>query len=184
MNLYLIGYEGLDQNKFFQLLQLYSVRSLVDIRELPISRKPGFSKSRLIETCQKYKIEYVHKPSLGCPRDIRHTYKKDGNWLNYSVKFFDYLCSQQNELKDLAEIVTKSKSCLMCFEADYLKCHRSYISLMLEKRFIPGLIVRDLRSSTTNEVGKPLLEGIQDQLSTIDLEIDALCPKEKTYLFS
>jgi len=176
MNLYMIGYEGLNQTEFFRLLNLSSIKTLIDIRELPLSRKAGFSKNQLLKTASLNNIDYIHKSSLGCPRDIRHAYRNNGNWLDYSVNFFSYLCTQQKALQELSEIVSRNNSCLMCFEADYFKCHRSYVSLMLEKRFLSGLIVKDLRSIKASWAEETFVEDIQAQLLTIDLEIDALCP--------
>ena len=42
-----IGYEGLTTRDFIDLLRRCRVSMIVDIRELPISRKPGFAKAAL-----------------------------------------------------------------------------------------------------------------------------------------
>ena len=44
MNLYTLGYEGLDVAAFIACLKRAAVRQVVDVREIPFSRKPGFSK--------------------------------------------------------------------------------------------------------------------------------------------
>jgi uncharacterized protein (DUF488 family) len=42
-----IGYEGREINEFVKYLKQYNISCLIDIREIPISRKKGFSKSAL-----------------------------------------------------------------------------------------------------------------------------------------
>jgi len=46
MTIYTIGYEGIDIEQFFTLLSEHNIETVVDVRELPLSRKPGFSKER------------------------------------------------------------------------------------------------------------------------------------------
>jgi hypothetical protein len=45
IDLMTIGYEGMTQKDFPGVLQRCRVTTLVDVRELAISRKPGFSKA-------------------------------------------------------------------------------------------------------------------------------------------
>ena len=47
MTVFTIGYEGLDIGAFMSLLAEHGIETVVDIRELPLSRKPGFSKKAL-----------------------------------------------------------------------------------------------------------------------------------------
>ncbi len=44
--LYTLGYEGLSLAEFFDRLAQAGVSRLVDVRELPLSRRPGFSKTK------------------------------------------------------------------------------------------------------------------------------------------
>jgi uncharacterized protein (DUF488 family) len=63
-----LGYEGLDTETFFQILANNHVQTLVDIRELPLSRKRGFSKSALGENASAFGLKYVHIPSSSLPK--------------------------------------------------------------------------------------------------------------------
>ena len=85
-----IGYEGMKPEKFLELLKRCRVEHIVDIRELAISRRPGFSKSALAGLLAKSKIEYTHIPTLGCPRDVRHNYRNDNDWKRYTKGFLAY----------------------------------------------------------------------------------------------
>ncbi len=74
-----IGYEGLTVAGFLDLLRRCRVSRLVDVRELPISRKPGFAKAALSAAIEARGIRYEHLVALGCPREIRHRYREDGD---------------------------------------------------------------------------------------------------------
>ena len=43
--MFTIGYEGRDVDEFVSCLMQYKVTRLIDVREIPLSRKKGFSKS-------------------------------------------------------------------------------------------------------------------------------------------
>ena len=58
-----IGYEGLDTQKFLSLLSEHDIQTLVDIRELPLSRKSGFSKKALAHSLKRRGISAVAQPS-------------------------------------------------------------------------------------------------------------------------
>ena len=49
IDLMTIGYEGLELSEFFALLKHSKVSMIVDVRELPLSRKRGFAKAALAE---------------------------------------------------------------------------------------------------------------------------------------
>src|SRR5207253_4371258 len=125
MNLYTFGYEGLDLDAFIGRLKEAGVRQIVDVRELPLSRKKGFSKSALSAALVSHGIEYVHVATLGCPKSIRQRFKLDGDWHIYEKRFGEYLTTQAVAIRTLARLARTKAICLLCFEADYSKCHRS-----------------------------------------------------------
>ena len=128
MTIYTIGYEGICINDFLFLLRKHAIETVVDIRELPLSRKPGFSKNALSNTLNLGGLEYVHIPNLGCPKSIRNRYRNDGNWARYKEAFITHLDSQDEALADLASIAAISSCALLCFESDYNFCHRSMVA--------------------------------------------------------
>jgi len=69
--LYTIGYEGKAVQGFVEDLVRNGIEVLVDVRELPVSRKPGFSKSKLREQVASSGIDYLHLRSLGSPRRFK-----------------------------------------------------------------------------------------------------------------
>jgi uncharacterized protein (DUF488 family) len=128
MTIYTIGYEGIDIDRFLSSLQAHDIETVVDIRELPLSRKPGFSKKILSDTLNLSGLDYVHIPALGCPKPIRNRYRADGNWKRYQEGFLNYLETQGEAIADLAAMATISNCALLCFEADYNHCHRSMVA--------------------------------------------------------
>lgn len=122
------GYEGLDLDKFIQHLQDHGVNAVVDVREIPLSRKKGFSKTAFSNELNAAGISYRHVPALGCPKPIRDRYRLDGDWAKYTKDFWTYLETQNTELRDLAGFSQHATACLVCFEADYSSCHRTYVA--------------------------------------------------------
>src|SRR5260221_14676725 len=96
--LYTIGYEGIDINRFISLLHEHDIETVVDVRQLPLSRKSGFSKKALADTLDLGGLGYIHLPDLGCPKPIRHRYRVDGDWKRYRKGFIRHLDSQDRAL--------------------------------------------------------------------------------------
>lgn len=88
-SLFTLGYEGLTIEAFIARLQAAQVKTVVDVRKLPLSRKKGFSKTAFCAALSAHGIAYLHAPALGCPKPIRNQYKADGNWQTYTRDFFE-----------------------------------------------------------------------------------------------
>ena len=125
--LYTLGYEGLDVAAFIARLQQASVQSVVDVRELPLSRKKGFSKTALSQNLAAHGIAYFHVPTLGCPKAVRDAYRVDGDWARYTRGFMKHLGEQDACVRELAKLARSTTACLVCFEADFSACHRTYV---------------------------------------------------------
>ena len=123
-----IGYEALTLSEFFGILDRCRVSMLVDIRELPISRKPGFAKAALGAAALKRGLKYEHLVELGCPRGVRHEYRADGDWGRYTKRFKAYLETQTDALGKLAAWMRDERCCLLCYEEDFNFCHRSFVA--------------------------------------------------------
>lgn len=123
-----IGYEGLDISTFIDVLCDHGVEVLIDVRELPLSRKRGFSKTALQRALQEAGIRYVHERELGAPRQIRHRLRKTGDWETYVTAFTAHLQTKEGALRRVARLATSHRVALMCFERDHTKCHRSLVA--------------------------------------------------------
>ncbi|MEJ0044990.1 MAG: DUF488 domain-containing protein [Rhodospirillales bacterium] len=65
------GYEGAVQDELLDRLASAGARVLLDIRAVPQSRKPGFSKRLLAASAEARGIRYVHLQALGTPKPGR-----------------------------------------------------------------------------------------------------------------
>lgn len=128
MTVFTIGYEGIDIDAFVSLLSEHGIETVVDIRELPLSRKPGFSKKTLGNILNLSGYEYLHMVELGCPKPVRERYRDDGNWARYTEGFLAHLKTQEDAIAELAGLVASSNCALLCYEADYNFCHRSLVA--------------------------------------------------------
>lgn len=128
MTVFTIGYEGLDIDAFMSLLAEHGIDTVVDIRELPLSRKPGFSKKALASALNLSGLEYVHMVDLGCPKPVRDRYREDGNWKRYTDGFLKHLKTQVAAIAELSELAGSSNCALLCYEADFNFCHRSMVA--------------------------------------------------------
>ncbi len=127
-HLYTFGYEGLDLEAFIARVREVGIKTIVDVRELPLSRKRGFSKSAFSAALAGAGVAYLHAPSLGCPKKVRDRYKADGSWTRYTQGFLSYLSTQDAAVRELAKLSRATRACLVCFEADYTMCHRTYVA--------------------------------------------------------
>ena len=144
MKLATIGYEGFEQSDFLNALRDASVETLVDVRELPLSRKKGFSKKTLELAVSQAEMQYIHFKALGTPADIRHAYQAGGDWQIFRQGYLEYLDTQVPELDRLAALIKSSYCCLMCFEADPGRCHRSLLVSQLSKVTPEELVINHL----------------------------------------
>lgn len=128
MTIFTIGYEGLDIERFFEVLARHSVETVVDVRELPLSRKAGFSKKALSNALKLSGRDYVHMVELGCPKSVRDRYREDGDWKRYTQGFMKHLATQSVAVADLSALAAVSNCALLCYEADSNFCHRSMVA--------------------------------------------------------
>lgn len=145
MTIFTIGYEGLDLATFMALLQRHGVDTVIDIRELPLSRKRGFSKKALADALQLAGFGYVHQARLGCPRPVRKQYRADGDWGRYTQDFLVYLDTQHEAIAELAEHAAQANCALLCYEADFRQCHRSMVADAVSRH--SGAAIHHVRSS-------------------------------------
>jgi uncharacterized protein (DUF488 family) len=127
-----IGYEGVSLADFLATLKAAGVRQLLDIRELPISRRKGFSKTALSTALAEAGIGYTHERALGSPRELRHRLREDGDLPRFMSDFREYLATQRPVLDTLARTATGAVA-LLCYERNPAECHRSVVATALAK---------------------------------------------------
>jgi len=125
-----IGYEGSSIEGYFNRLIKNNVKTLVDVRRNPLSRKYGFSKKTLADIARKLGVGYVHIPELGIGSERRQELNTQ---FDYDRLFESYerqeLKQNGKALEDLFNIFLKDKRiAITCFEANVCMCHRGRIT--------------------------------------------------------
>jgi uncharacterized protein (DUF488 family) len=130
-----IGYENhATPDSLIETLRDAGVRRLVDVRELPLSRKRGFSKTSLAAALEDADIEYQHVRALGNPKPYRDLYKA-GRVAEGERRYRKHLHNgSYRSLIELGETLDDGATCLLCFEAAHEACHRRVIIEALEER--------------------------------------------------
>jgi uncharacterized protein (DUF488 family) len=129
-----IGYEQSSIRRFLSLLRGREVEIVVDVRQIPLSRKPGFSKNQLSATLQNAGIEYRHIVNLGAPKRLREKLRAGGSWWEY-IKGYNVVLQREIEWVDqLVTLAATRRICLLCFERNASECHRSLIAREMELR--------------------------------------------------
>jgi uncharacterized protein (DUF488 family) len=133
--LYLIGYEKAGLAEFLATLGAAGVRTLVDVRDLPLSRRAGFSKRQLAAAIEAAGMRYVHLRALGTPPEGREANKRR-QWDHFWRIVDDKLATAEAEhaLQELAAIAAAAPTCLVCYEADWRICHRRRVGEILRRR--------------------------------------------------
>ena len=128
MTIYTIGYEATTMADFLAALTAAGVRRVIDVRALPLSRRPGFSKSSLAASLAESGIDYVHLKALGTPKRGRDAAKKG------DVATLTAVYDEQLELPEaqaaaarMLELASEMPSALLCYERDPCHCHRTLL---------------------------------------------------------
>ena len=85
--LFTIGYEGKSLEAYLNQLLRAGVTTLCDVRRNPLSRKYGFSKGTLSQSCERVGIRYEHLPQLGIASEERRDLKTQAD---YDALFAEY----------------------------------------------------------------------------------------------
>lgn len=128
MTIYTIGYEGATQAEVIAALEAAGVRRVIDVRQLPLSRRPGFSKSALAASLAERGIDYVHLKALGTPKPGRDAAKKGDRATLESVYAGQLeLPEAQAQAARMRALAAEMPSALLCFERDPHVCHRTLL---------------------------------------------------------
>jgi len=128
VRIFTIGYEGATVGEFVDVLRKAGVERVIDVRALPLSRRPGFSKTPLRGALAEAGIEYVHLKALGTPADGRAA-ARAGRHADMARIYAGQLelpeaIAESAQMLALAE---EKPSALLCFEREPVHCHRSLL---------------------------------------------------------
>ena len=128
MTIYTIGYEATTMAEFLAALAKAGVRRVIDVRALPLSRRPGFSKSPLAASLKEAGIDYVHLKALGTPKRGRDAAKK-GDVATLTAVYDDQLAlpEAQAAAAQMLDLAKEKPSALLCYEREPQHCHRTLL---------------------------------------------------------
>ena len=122
-------------------LKAAGVAQVIDVRALPLSRRPGFSKTPLRQALEEEGIGYVHLRALGTPADGREAARK-GRTAEMERIYAGQLALPEAmaAAAQLGALVREKPSALLCYERHPEGCHRS----MLIREALPDVEVEHL----------------------------------------
>jgi uncharacterized protein (DUF488 family) len=126
--IFTIGYEQATQAAVVAALRQAGVEVLADIRYLPLSRRPGFSKNSLRAAVEEAGIAYRHFRDLGTPAEGRAAARRGDH--AELARIYGGQLELPEALKQMAELralTEESRVCLLCYERDAAVCHRALL---------------------------------------------------------
>ena len=128
MRVFTIGYENATVGDFLAALEQAGVKRIIDVRAVPNSRRPGFSKTPLRNALAEIGIDYVHLRALGTPADGRAA-ARAGRHADLERIYAGQLelpeaIAQGAQMVALAE---EKPSAVLCYERDPGVCHRTLL---------------------------------------------------------
>jgi uncharacterized protein (DUF488 family) len=141
MKLFTIGYEATTMAEFLDALTKAGVERVIDVRAVPNSRRPGFSKTPLRNALAEAGIDYVHLRALGTPAEGREAARKgrhDDLKRIYAAQLD--LPEAIVAAEQMKELAGEKPSALLCYEREPAGCHRT----LLWKSALPEAEIVDL----------------------------------------
>lgn len=128
MKVFTIGYEATTVGEFVASLRQAGVERIIDVRAIPNSRRPGFSKTPLSNALAEVGIDYVHLRALGTPAEGRAA-ARAGRHADLERIYAGQLelpeaIAQGAQMVALAE---EKPSAVLCYERDPAGCHRTLL---------------------------------------------------------
>lgn len=127
--LYTIGYERADLGDFITTLMEVGISHVMDVRELPQSRRKGFSKNQLRAELEENGIGYSHWRALGDPKEGRDA-AKNGDFDTFRSIFTSHLGKSETRaaIEEAKHFIKRELVVLLCYERDARNCHRKILA--------------------------------------------------------
>ena len=137
LSLFTIGYEKRELDELVAVLRAARVDRVIDVRELPLSRRRGFSKTPLSAALAGAGIEYMHLRRAGNP------FRADkADIARCLASYRQHLQRSPAVIEEVLEAARGHRAALLCVEREPACCHRSV--LVAELAGHADVTVRDL----------------------------------------
>jgi len=123
MNLFTIGHSTRTLDDLLQLLKIYEIETLVDVRRFPRSKRfPHFNRAQLEKSLPDQQIKYcwLGEALGGFRKEGYHEYMKNDEFTK--------------GITHLLKIAELEQTVIMCSENDWSRCHRKEIAEYLVKQ--------------------------------------------------
>jgi uncharacterized protein (DUF488 family) len=113
--------------EFIAALKGAGVERVIDVRAVPLSRRPGFSKNILAASLREAGIEYVHLKNLGTPKPgaMRPRRATSRRWRRCTKPSSN--CPKHKPRRRRCARWRGETSALLCFERNPAHCHRTLL---------------------------------------------------------
>ena len=119
-----IGYQGRTIDELVERLRSAAITTLIDVRELPWSRRAEFAQKKLAERLAREGLRYAHLKSAGNPRENRKSGAASEEIL---ARYRTHLAHTPGVLGEILAAARGERPALLCYEADTKECHRSVL---------------------------------------------------------
>jgi uncharacterized protein (DUF488 family) len=144
VRVFTIGHGTRSANELVETLTRSGVKTLVDVRRFPGSRRnPQFNQRTLAGSLTAAGISYLHAVELGGRRSDE---PGEDRFVCIAVPAFrSYVARMRTEAWQdaLAEALEEPAPCFMCAETPWRRCHRRFIAELLTARGQPVLHLVD-----------------------------------------
>ncbi|WP_035018299.1 DUF488 family protein [Caulobacter sp. UNC358MFTsu5.1] len=124
-----IGYEQDTLDGMIGRLKAAGVDTVVDVRAVAASRRPGFSKTMLGNSLKAEGIDYVHLRPLGTPKAGREA-ARAGRTDEMRAIFHAHLAEPEAQLAlgQATALAGEKRIALLCYEHEARCCHRAIVA--------------------------------------------------------
>lgn len=146
---YTSGYEQTPVADFIATMKSFNIEKIIDVRQLPISRRKGFSKNVFRNLLAESGIDYVHLRGLGTPKEGRIA-SKHGDHARFMEIFANQMRSEEAraDLEIAIELTQKNLCCLLCYERLPEQCHRTVVAEAIARRTKQKIIPLDIKEAS------------------------------------
>lgn len=130
---YTTGYQGQTIETFVAGLRDAGIELVIDVRKVPMSRKPGFAKKTLARNLAAEGIDYTHIDALGTPGHLRDEVRRTKDYAAFFEAYRAHLQTEEQALLETLPLLDERRCCLLCFEQRPAECHRTVVAQELNR---------------------------------------------------
>jgi uncharacterized protein (DUF488 family) len=133
--IYTIGYQQTSVSELLSFISQNGIKRIIDVRQNPVSRKPGFSKKKISLLADKAGLEYVHVRDVGIESKDRKNLRTEADYKHLLDRYEKQISrKKQKQVETVAKLVMEKPSVLICYEADPEFCHRARLASVIARR--------------------------------------------------